>query len=361
MYNCSRFAYYDPVDATPGPFGPINTLALSANGFEIVTMIQHQDTDTNCLVLRGQHRIVFAFRGTASKKNVKTDIAIQFVPYEDNGGCYVHAGFSSSYATIAGELHQVLKSILAEDEDESDIDAWQIYTTGHSLGGALATLAALDITKAFARQVIMYNFGSPRVGCPNFQEYYDTQVPLSFRVVNEGDVVCGQPTSALPLIPGCKRKYRHIGTEVTLDGRLNGDMLVDPSFFEKNVYFEFQRKPTRHLMHSYKNSFDQIIKRILSEGSDGFVNPNDDRIDSPTISPRSLFLRTRNTETHWSDTMRRISSKLSLEKSSMKLLSSEERSNSSKSLIFSTTDPRDRELSDMSSKSQSQKFTNVYF
>ena len=112
-------------------------------------------------------------------------------------------------------------------------------------------------------------------------------------------------------------------------------------------------------MHSYKNSFDQIIKRILSERSDGFVNPNEDRIDSPTMSPRSLFLRTRITETHWSDTMRRISSKRSSEKGSMKLLSSEERS--SQSFIFSSTDPRDRELSDMSSKSQSQKFTNVYF
>lgn len=40
-----------------------------------------------------------------------------------------------------------------------------MYITGHSLGGALATLAALDHRRRYPdSKVTMYNFGSPRVG-----------------------------------------------------------------------------------------------------------------------------------------------------------------------------------------------------
>lgn len=42
---------------------------------------------------------------------------------------------------------------------------WHLYVTGHSLGGALATLATLDHRRRYpTANVTMYNFGSPRVG-----------------------------------------------------------------------------------------------------------------------------------------------------------------------------------------------------
>ena len=45
----------------------------------------------------------------------------------------------------------------------------RVVMTGHSLGGALATLAAYDIAREFSSllgkdQVICYTFGSPRTG-----------------------------------------------------------------------------------------------------------------------------------------------------------------------------------------------------
>ena len=49
---------------------------------------------------------------------------------------------------------QTLHSLLTLDsddgkgEEEGDDDPWDIYVTGHSLGGALATLCAFDIGKA---------------------------------------------------------------------------------------------------------------------------------------------------------------------------------------------------------------------
>ena len=39
-----------------------------------------------------------------------------------------------------------------------------IIVTGHSLGGAIATLAGLDLKRKYGYKVTLINFGSPRVG-----------------------------------------------------------------------------------------------------------------------------------------------------------------------------------------------------
>ena len=47
-----------------------------------------------------------------------------------------------------------------------------IDVTGHSLGAALATLAAIDIKKYFSfNKVTFYTFGSPRTGNKVFSDY----------------------------------------------------------------------------------------------------------------------------------------------------------------------------------------------
>jgi predicted lipase len=67
--------------------------------------------------------------------------------------------------------------------------------TGHSLGGALAMLAALDINTNFKlpQRVRVYTFGTPRLGNVAFSTAYDARVPATFRVVVDGDFVAGMP------------------------------------------------------------------------------------------------------------------------------------------------------------------------
>jgi predicted lipase len=63
-----------------------------------------------------------------------------------------------------------------------------IYVTGHSLGGALATLAALDLQIKFPElPVTMYNFGSPHVGEIDFVRHYNQVVMESFRIAFKED------------------------------------------------------------------------------------------------------------------------------------------------------------------------------
>lgn len=90
------------------------------------------------------------------------------------------------------ELKEVTRLILNENPGVS------VYVTGHSMGGALAVLAAYDLAVNFSMKVNMYNFGGPRVGNPSFCRHYDKCVPASYRVVMDGDIVPGVPRFVRP-------------------------------------------------------------------------------------------------------------------------------------------------------------------
>jgi hypothetical protein len=61
---------------------------------------------------------------------------------------------------------------------------------GHSLGGALATLLALDVAaNSRFKDPTVYTYASPRTGDPSFASTYDQVVRKSFRIANRIDLV----------------------------------------------------------------------------------------------------------------------------------------------------------------------------
>ena len=66
-----------------------------------------------------------------------------------------------------------------------------MVATGHSLGGALATLAAYDIRKQLLdnrqsnTQVVCYTFAAPRTGNHAFARDYTAAVPDTWSVIND--------------------------------------------------------------------------------------------------------------------------------------------------------------------------------
>ncbi len=66
-----------------------------------------------------------------------------------------------------------------------------MFVSGHSLGGALATLAAYDIQKQLQEagrqsvEVVCYSFGAPRTGNHAFARDYNHVVPDTWSIIND--------------------------------------------------------------------------------------------------------------------------------------------------------------------------------
>jgi len=66
-----------------------------------------------------------------------------------------------------------------------------VVAAGHSLGGALATLAAFDIRRHLMdnmqsnAEVVCYTFAAPRTGNHAFAREYNTMVPDTWSVIND--------------------------------------------------------------------------------------------------------------------------------------------------------------------------------
>merc|ERR1711884_15043 len=106
----------------------------------------------------------------------------------------------------------------------------RVTVTGHSLGGAVASIAALELAAqlrsvrgANAPKVSLFTFGQPRTGNCAYARLHDSLVPDSWRVVNGLDEVVHVPrcTQRHVFSEGCRcsddaaaEEWYHHGTEV---------------------------------------------------------------------------------------------------------------------------------------------------
>ena len=148
-----------------------------------------------------------SFRGTngADFLNWLTNIVYYRVQYEDIVGTQVHSGFYTAYSSVSYAVKSAVNDLISQYGG-----AIPILITGHSLGGALATFAALDIKRSFkslSNPIKMYTFGSPRVGNQVFTDYFMNTLPNAYqRVTHYTDVVVQAPPRQLG--------FNHAGNEV---------------------------------------------------------------------------------------------------------------------------------------------------
>lgn len=119
-------------------------------------------------------------------------------------GILVHTGFYNLYLTIRDKLWNLY------NQNHTKIN--EFYITGHSLGGALSTIAAFDFAK---HNPIHYSFASPRVGNSDFAITFNRLVPQALRVYNIDDIV---PELPPPVILG--NVYQHVEKGVPFDVNL---------------------------------------------------------------------------------------------------------------------------------------------
>jgi triacylglycerol lipase len=163
-------------------------------------------TDTNGFVAQNATSILVTFRGTDPKKPI--DWFIDFNALKERGtftGAKVHDGFADALESVWGQTlagKQILPQRLLDRGNRA------VWITGHSLGGALAELAAARAVLESAISVQgVYTFGQPRVGDGAFAQRMETALGARvFRFINNRDIV--------PRVPLFAMGYRHYGSEI---------------------------------------------------------------------------------------------------------------------------------------------------
>lgn len=168
---------------------------------------------------RSKSIIMLAFRGSSSLVQVLQELLhhdLVPVPYKPKA-LMVNQYFFDIVNLFIVDISESLAKLRTSCPD------CRLWLTGHSLGGALAVLVALDIMNQTALKPapLVYTFGQPRVGNGAFADYVDAQLPELYRMVNSAD--------AVPHIPPCspmgaakneqsgscgRSGYYHPGTEL---------------------------------------------------------------------------------------------------------------------------------------------------
>ena len=158
--------------------------------------VQSDGTDTTSgLHVRrnadGKKDLFVFFSGSESDRDWVTNVTTAPQPIPEEWGCVsgiqVHTGFLEAFESVRQQLTEALRQ---EFSVQGDIN--RVIITGHSLGGALSTLAGLYIACLFPelRPILhVVTFGAPQVGDASFARAFDTLVPYSVRVINPYDHV----------------------------------------------------------------------------------------------------------------------------------------------------------------------------
>ncbi|MEK6406432.1 MAG: lipase family protein [Acidobacteriota bacterium] len=198
-----RLIYRQGADEVKNGSGATRKEVLAAVNLDEVAFFDEGNTEAGLVKTTSSSGVQFAaliLRGTNDLMDWLTDF--NAIPQDWSRGGLVHKGFAKALQLVWDKVNTSIEHNVPSD--------CPLFITGHSLGAALATLAA-----SLRQPRALYTFGSPRVGDKDFAK---TLAGVKvFRVVNNRDVV----TTVPPPLP-----FHHLGEShyITHDG----GMLTNP-------------------------------------------------------------------------------------------------------------------------------------
>ena len=190
---------------------------------------------------KNTQNIYIIFRGTVTPKEWINNLKFTQSSYQKKDN---HKICNSIDDSITGEIHRGFLKTYTNKEQINSIkfkieetlkncpENTRIFIAGHSLGGALATIAAFHIhfsTVIPFKNPTLYSFASPRVGDRDFAGNFQ-QLTESYRIANSEDIIPKVPIISLLLasarLPGksgaaslvndfsSKLDYQHVGVPI---------------------------------------------------------------------------------------------------------------------------------------------------
>ena len=200
------------LDATDAQSGKVEYKILSTFYYTGFWILRPEKVPFGFIAQRklenGTLGIFVVFRGTRKEAEWISDFQDKQVPFlwDENLG-WVGRGFNKIYTRpnaahpewlISPVEHPSISDVILDTLSAFPVGS-QVFVTGHSLGGALATLATLHIKNFTSfNQPTLYTFASPRVGDPTFAAHF-TNLEC-FRIANSEDIVPAVPPATSKLI-----------------------------------------------------------------------------------------------------------------------------------------------------------------
>ena len=147
-----------------------------------------ENEGAQCHIVWNDQEIVVCFRGTEPDEWTDILADLNAIPRRSMTDGWVHSGFR-------GELDKLWNMVTNILDQHTDL---KLYICGHSLGAAMATLAASRLED---RVIELYTYGSPRVGTRGFVKNAHV---THWRFVNNNDIVTRVPLALMG--------YKHHGT-----------------------------------------------------------------------------------------------------------------------------------------------------
>jgi hypothetical protein len=237
--------------------------------------------NTQVYVAQGDKAIVVAFRGSQAPDSLDglkdwlltnaNDLLI--LPQGRIGTDFVAAGVGARFHRgFLEALAEIWDPLFAAVDEAMKVKERPLWITGHSLGGALALLAAWRLQRSFIPVHQVYTYGAPMIGNAVAAEAFHTEFANKiFRYVDEQDLIPLLPAFSLvanayhhclnEVALGAAAKaaeaaggsalgiFKSLGAKVT-DGVLNATLIDD-------IWNQTQRRIDRHMIANYHARIDE--------------------------------------------------------------------------------------------------------
>ena len=214
MAHLSKAVYTSDDDGSPDHDAILSDLQAVDNDFEKV--VPFNASSSQACVVAHEDFIAAVFRGTDEPADWLDNLNV--VPEPGPFG-KVHKGFHGALMDVWPTMRQTIRAIRKDDSARRPL-----WLTGHSLGGAMATIAASLLVDDDEPFFGVYTFGSPRCGDREFARVYKVEAGArTFRFQNNNDIVSRIPARAMG--------YRHVGGFVYITE--GGTLVRDVGFWYK--------------------------------------------------------------------------------------------------------------------------------